>query len=226
LSCGILSVDDTVIDKPYSNPDKAELIDYFWSSKHKKSIKGLNLITLFYTDINKVCVPVNFRLIDKSIGKTKNEHFREMINEVLTWGLQPAWITGDSWIAYLDNLKCVRHHTLSFMFAVKHNRLVSVEKGTYVQIQSLEVPVSGLKVYLKGFGFVKIFRTVFKDEYRNYIMCMPTPEEIDNLIYRIDPWFPRSNTEDIEHCSHSDFWEKSDFCRHYFTKRRNIATST
>lgn len=149
-----------------------------------------------------------------------------MINEVLTWGLQPAWITGDSWIAYLDNLKCVRHHTLSFMFAVKHNRLVSVEKGTYVQIQSLEVPVSGLKVYLKGFGFVKIFRTVFKDEYRNYIMCMPTPEEIDNLIYRIDPWFPRSNTEDIEHCSHSDFWEKSDFCRHYFTKRRNIATST
>jgi len=69
------------------------------------------------------------------------------------------------------------------MFAVERNRLVSVKKGTYVQIQSLEVPVSGLKVYLKGFGFVKIFRTVFKDEYRNYIMHTPTPEETDNLTY-------------------------------------------
>ena len=47
LNCGILSVDDTVIDKPYSDPDKAELIDYFWSGKHKKSVKGLNLITLY-----------------------------------------------------------------------------------------------------------------------------------------------------------------------------------
>jgi len=182
-NCGILSVDDTVIDKPYSDPDKAELIDYFWSGKHKKSVKGLNLITLFYTDVNQVCVPVNFRLIDKSIGKTKNKHFREMINEVLIWGLRPAWITGDSWIARLDNLKCVKHHTLSFMFAVERNRLVSVEKGTYVQIQSLEVPVSGLKAYLKVFGFIKIFRTVFKNEYRYYIMHTPTPFELDNLTY-------------------------------------------
>jgi len=151
--------------------------------KHKKSVKGLNLITLFYTDVNQICVPVNCSEIDKSIGKTKNEHFREMVNEVLGWGLQPTWITGDSWIVYLDNLKCVRHNTLSFMFAVKRNRLVSVEKGTYVQIQSLEVPVSGLKVYLKGFGFVKIFRTVFKDECHNYIMHTPTPFDTDNLTY-------------------------------------------
>ena len=28
---GTLSVDDTVIDKPYSNPNLTELIGYFWS---------------------------------------------------------------------------------------------------------------------------------------------------------------------------------------------------
>lgn len=72
LHCGTLSVDDTVIDKPYSDPSKTELIDYFWSGKHKRSVKGLNLITLYYTDMNEVCVPVNFRLVDKSSGKTKN----------------------------------------------------------------------------------------------------------------------------------------------------------
>ncbi len=66
LEGGTLSVDDSVIDKLYSDPNKAELIDYFWSGKHKKTIKGVNLITLDYTDVNQVSVPVNFRIVDKS----------------------------------------------------------------------------------------------------------------------------------------------------------------
>ena len=43
---GILSVDDTVIEKLYSDPKSAELIGHFWSGKHHKTIIGLNLITL------------------------------------------------------------------------------------------------------------------------------------------------------------------------------------
>ncbi len=31
---GILSVDDTVVEKLYSDPSKAELIGYFWSGKY------------------------------------------------------------------------------------------------------------------------------------------------------------------------------------------------
>ncbi len=38
LKGGTLSVDDMVIDKPYSNPLKSELIDYFWSGKHHKTV--------------------------------------------------------------------------------------------------------------------------------------------------------------------------------------------
>ena len=49
---GILSVDDTVIEKIYSDPKNAELISYFWSGKAHKTIIGLNLITLYYSDIN------------------------------------------------------------------------------------------------------------------------------------------------------------------------------
>lgn len=33
---GTLSGDDTVIDKPYSNPLLTELIGYFWSGKHHR----------------------------------------------------------------------------------------------------------------------------------------------------------------------------------------------
>ena len=33
---GILSGDDTVIDKPLSNPKTTELIDYYYSGRHPK----------------------------------------------------------------------------------------------------------------------------------------------------------------------------------------------
>jgi hypothetical protein len=39
---GILSVDDTVVGKLYSDPKNAELISYFWSGKYHKSIEGIN----------------------------------------------------------------------------------------------------------------------------------------------------------------------------------------
>lgn len=76
LSGGILSVDDTVIDQPYSDPKQAELIDYFWSGKHHKVIKGINLITLYYSQTQGNAVPINYRIYDKQEGKTKNEYFR------------------------------------------------------------------------------------------------------------------------------------------------------
>lgn len=90
-------MDDSVIDKPYSEPNKTELIDYFWSGKHKRSVKGINFVTLYYTDINQVCVPVNASIVLKSSGQTKNDYFRDMLAEVLVWGLQPLLLTGDSW---------------------------------------------------------------------------------------------------------------------------------
>jgi hypothetical protein len=61
---GMLGVDDSVLDKPYSDATKAAFIDFFWSGKHKRAVKGINLITLFYTDIHGISVPVNFRLCD------------------------------------------------------------------------------------------------------------------------------------------------------------------
>src|SRR5882762_1723079 len=105
---GILSVDDSVLDKPYSDPKKAAFIDYFWSGKHHAIVKGINLSSIFYTDIHGISVPVNYRICDKSSGKTKNDYFLEMLTELLVWGLAPAWVTGDSWYSSLENLKFIR----------------------------------------------------------------------------------------------------------------------
>ena len=86
---GTLSIDDTVVEKPYSTSNKNEFIGYFWSGIQHRPVQGINLITLYYTDPTGKSVPVNYRLYNKEDGKTKNAYFREMVIEVLSWGLRP-----------------------------------------------------------------------------------------------------------------------------------------
>ena len=61
---GTLSCDDTVIDKPYSDPHLAKLLEYFWLGNHHRIVKGLQLITLYYTDPSGNLVPINYRIAE------------------------------------------------------------------------------------------------------------------------------------------------------------------
>lgn len=177
---GVLSVDDSVLDKPYSDTKAAAFIDLFWSGKHHRVVQGINLITLFYTDIHGISVPVNYRICDKRTGKTKNDYFRDMLIEVLSWDVLPSWVTGDSWYSSLENLKFIRAQKLNFMFGVESNRVVSVVRGEYIQIQKFEGWSSENieTVYLKDYGMVKACRQLYKNAYRYYVM---STHELDNL---------------------------------------------
>jgi len=118
---GTLSVDDTVIDKPYSNPNLTELIGYFWSGKHHRIVKGLNLLTLYYTDGKSF--PVNYRLYDKRKGLKK--YFRNVC-----WGfglgLYPKW-----WLEMLGILALKtwnsENQELGFHMGITKNRKVSLD---------------------------------------------------------------------------------------------------
>lgn len=178
LVSGTLSVDDSVEDKPYRDPSKSAFVDYFWSGKHKRSVKGVNLITLYYTDSAGHSYPVNFRIYDKQEGKTKNDYFREMVLEVIDWGLRPSWVTGDSWYSSLENLKFLRDQKVSFLFGIANNRKVSTKRGTSVPVKTVEVPTEGVMVYLKAFGWVKVFCQPFKNEPRYYLVYRP---DLDSL---------------------------------------------
>ena len=74
-----------------------DLVSHFWSGKHYCSVKGINLITLYYTDLNNNHLPVNYRIYDKSEDKTKNDYFQDMLLGVLNWGINLNFVTGDSW---------------------------------------------------------------------------------------------------------------------------------
>jgi hypothetical protein len=171
---GTLSVDDTVLDKPYSQEGKTELVGYFWSGKHGRVVKGLCLVTLLYTDRKGVCLPVNFRVVDKAEGKTKNELFREMVEEVLGWGLRPAVVSADSWYSGLENLKFLRQKGLGFLIGLEKNRIVSQREHEYVPVEGLPLPESGKVVHLRKFGFVTVFRTLDKNhDVRHYAQYDP-----------------------------------------------------
>lgn len=174
---GIVSVDDTVIDKPYSQ--HTHLVSHFWSGKHHKAVKGLNLITLYYTDCKGISLPINYRLYDHQDNLTKNDYFLEMLSEVLGWGLSPSYVTGDSWYSSKDNLKAIRNEDLGFMFAIKANRTVSITKGQWEQVQALpEQACQAQTVWLKDFGLVRLFRTRLKDQVRHYVLLEPkTPDD-------------------------------------------------
>jgi hypothetical protein len=96
-----------------------------------------------------------------------------MLGEVLSWGLRAAFTTGDSWYSCEKILKTIKNHRMGLMFAIEANRTVSLEKGTWVQVQKLDAPDEGLMVWLRNFGPVKLFRTRLKDQLRHYVVCSP-----------------------------------------------------
>lgn len=79
-------------------------VGYCWSGKHHRVVKGINLITLYYCDVEGRHQPVNDRIVDKGEGNTNNESFREMLAEVLAWGVEPISMMGDSWYSGGANL--------------------------------------------------------------------------------------------------------------------------
>ena len=179
----ILSVDDTVIEKIYSNHKNAELISYFWSGKAHKTIIGFNLIKLYYSNINGNSVPINYRIYDKKERKTKNDYFREMLSDLITLGSsKPRIVTGDSWYSGVENLKFLKNQKLGFLFGIEKNRTVSNEPQKYCQVSTLAIPEEGLRTHLKEFGFIKLFRKDFKKEdSRHYILYLPDESKIPDI---------------------------------------------
>src|SRR5437588_6638230 len=86
LDDGLLVFDDSTLD--HLSARQIELVSRHWSGKHHKVVRGINLMTLLWTDGDRH-IPVDYRLFDKGRDKlTKNDHFREVRSEEHTSELQ------------------------------------------------------------------------------------------------------------------------------------------
>jgi putative transposase len=155
---GVLVVDDSTLDKPHAS--KMALVTQHWSGKHHRVVKGINLISLLWTQDAAYRFPCDFRIYNKGQdGIDKNQHMRELLDTAKERGFSPEMVLFDSWYSGLKNLKQVRRHNWQWLTQLKANRQVSVYAGHLLRVDQLIIPQTGLVVHLKGYGWIKVFRT-------------------------------------------------------------------
>ena len=158
---GILVLDDSTLDKPYAR--KMDLVTRHWSGKHRRVVQGINLLTLLWTDGERL-IPVDYRVYDKATdGLTKNDHFRALLRVARARGFRPECVAFDSWYASLDNLKVIRGQGWRWLTQLKGNRLVNPDGTGNRPLGECAVAATGTRVHLQGYGFIRAFRIVPPD---------------------------------------------------------------
>ena len=92
---GYLIGDDSLIEKPYSR--KMELAGSFYSGNHHNLMVDIPLVNLLWSDGSKFR-PVDYRVYRKDEnGKTKNDHYLDMLKRAKKRGMDPVYVLMDSW---------------------------------------------------------------------------------------------------------------------------------
>src|SRR5438309_3347439 len=59
---GVLILDDSTLDKTYAR--QIEMVGWHWSGKHRAVVRGIDLISMVWTDGDRT-IPCDYRLYDK-----------------------------------------------------------------------------------------------------------------------------------------------------------------
>jgi len=155
---GIPVPDDSTLDKPYAR--KMGLVTWHWSGNHHAVVKGINLLTLLWTDGDRH-IPCDYRIYDKAHdGFGKNDLFVRQLRQAKRRGLSPKCVCFDSWYGGLDNLKEIRSLGWTWLGRLKSNRKVRVDFGQARAIGAVDIPESGRVIHLPGYGPIRVFRVV------------------------------------------------------------------
>lgn len=158
---GVLVLDDSTLDKPYAK--KMGLVARHWSGKHKSVVRGINLVTLLWTDGDK-SVPCDYRIYDKANdGLTKNDHFRAMLAAARERGFTPECVLFDGWYASLENLKTIRSFGWRWLTRLKTNRKVNLDRQGLRAVGDTPIAAGGTVVHLEGYGLIRVFKIVSRD---------------------------------------------------------------
>ncbi len=160
LARGVLVLDDTVLDKPYAR--HIDLVGRHWSGKHKRVVRGIDLVSLVWTDGDRI-IPCDYRVYHDAKQATKNDHFRAMIDTAHARGFRPEITLFDGWYASLENLKHLRAKGWGWLTRLKANRLVNKDRQGERPLSRTGISAGGTQVWLKGYGLVKVFKMVAPD---------------------------------------------------------------
>jgi hypothetical protein len=152
---GRLILDDSTLDKLYAK--RIELVTRHWSGKHHKTVRGINIITLLWAD-GDLKVPVDYRAFNTADGKTKHDHFWEMMLMAKARGFAPEYVLFDTWYARLENLKQVRDFGWLWQTRLRGDRVVTPDDRIARPLDAVAVSASGTVLHLRGYGLIQVFR--------------------------------------------------------------------
>jgi hypothetical protein len=183
---GLLLVDDTLEEKPYT--DESDLVCYHYDHSQGRNVKGINLVNFIYhvstPGGEEVSIPVSYEVVtkpelyqDPKTGKykrrsqiSKNELVRQRLKILSQINqLRFKYVVNDIWFSSKDNMNWIKQELgKEFVMAVKDNRLVALseqdkQQGRFVALADLDLkPGQGRLVYLKGVEFaVVVAKQVF-----------------------------------------------------------------
>lgn len=173
---GVIIADDTVIQKSYSK--KIELVRWQYSGAEHDIVKGIGMLNMLFVDNTGEQYPMDLRIWEpKEDKKTKNDLFREMLQAAKERGVTPEVVIADCWYGSLENVKYIRSLGWNWIMGLKKNRAVNRNE----KLEDLNIPEEGLKVHLRGYGWIYVFRLVEKNGYTRYFgtnLENPTIEQI------------------------------------------------
>ena len=163
---GALVLDDSVLDKLYAR--QMGLVHHVWSGKHHRVVKGIDLLTLLWTDGDRH-LPCDYRVYDKPTdSKSKNDLFRDLLRAAGERGISPQCVLFDGWYSSLENLKQLRNMKWRWLTRLKANRRVNHNRTGLQALSKVAVQATGTIVHLEGYGLIKVFRIDAKDGSTEY----------------------------------------------------------
>src|SRR5947208_3458606 len=146
---GVLVIDDSTLDKPYAR--HMSLVTRHWSGKHRRPVRGINVITLLWTDGDRK-IPVDYRVFNRLDGLTKHDHFWEMLLMARGRGFAPECVLFDTWYASVENLKRVRDHGWRWLTRLRGDRVVSPDDRVARALDEVAVSAEGTVLHLRAYG--------------------------------------------------------------------------
>jgi hypothetical protein len=180
---GVLIIDDTIEEKPYT--DESELVCWHYDHSKGRNVKGINLLSTLY-QVGDASIPVAFELVKKTqwvfnekkkkwqrkSPQTKNELYRRMLKACIKNRIEFRYVLSDVWYASSENMRCIKEDLgKEFIMPLKANRKVALsleakKRGEYEQVASVEPePGTVREVYLEQVEFpLLLVKRVFKNE--------------------------------------------------------------
>ncbi len=180
---GVLVVDDTIEEKPYT--DESELVCWHYDHSKGRSVKGINIVTVLY-ETEEIRVPVSYTVVEKDLWvwdkkknkevrkseKTKNEHMQDMLKHCQKNNIQYKYVITDIWYGSADNMNFIaKELKRHFLIPLKKNRHVACSKKEkeakqYQAVESLVLEQNKVyKIFLKDVDYpLLLTKLIFKNE--------------------------------------------------------------